>query len=213
MPAKPAKNFLTGPEKVEIRIVAGSLRGRKIQAIAHEGMRPTPQSVREALFSILGNAVPGRPFIDLYSGTGVVGLEAVSRGAKHVWMVERDAKQVKSYESYAEKFDVRPLVSAVRADALSWAERWIVPAEPVTVFFSPPFPDLSDERRPLFIKAISSLTERLAPDSVIAIQVEDNFPADELPFAVDWDVRAYGRNVLGFWVKPIPEPDAVSETR
>ena len=68
-------------EKTEVRIVAGTLRGRKLACVVHPGMRPTPQMVREALFSILGNAVPGRPFYDVFAGTGVVGLEAVSRGA------------------------------------------------------------------------------------------------------------------------------------
>lgn len=210
--AKPVKfkNEITGPEKVEVRIVAGSLRGRKISAIVHEGLRPTPQLVRESLFSILGNAVPGRLFFDLYAGTGVVGLEAVSRSSKHVTLVERDPKQVKSIESSAERFGVRSSITVVRGDALLWAERWIAPAEPVTVFFSPPFPDLSDAKRPLFIKVIASLTERLAPDSVIAIQVEDGFPSEELPFADQWDVRKYGRNVLGFWVKPIPEVELPS---
>src|SRR3954470_8978146 len=71
----------TAMEKSEIRIVAGTLRGRKLTCFVHEGMRPTPQLVREALFSILGNAVPGRVFYDIFAGTGVNGLEAVSRGA------------------------------------------------------------------------------------------------------------------------------------
>ena len=53
-------------------------------------MRPTPQMVREALFSILGNAVPGRPFFDLFAGTGVHGLEAISRGATEAVLVERE---------------------------------------------------------------------------------------------------------------------------
>src|SRR4029077_14222089 len=68
-------------EKTQVRIVAGSLRGRKLTVVVHEGMRPTPQMVREALFSILGNAVPGRVFYDVFAGTGVVRLEAVSPGA------------------------------------------------------------------------------------------------------------------------------------
>jgi 16S rRNA (guanine(966)-N(2))-methyltransferase RsmD len=202
--AKPAKNIVTGQEKVELRIVAGSLRGRKVTAIVHEGLRPTPQAVRESLFSILGNAVPGRPFIDLYAGTGIVGLEAVSRGANHAWLVERDPKQVKGFEAVAERYEVKTSITAVRADALAWAERWRPPAEPATVFFSPPFPDLTDDKRPIFIKTIAGLTERLAPDSVIAIQVEEGFPVDELPNPGEWDVRTYGRNVLGFWVKPMP---------
>ena len=81
-------------EKTQVRIVAGNLRGRKITAVVHEGMRPTPQMVREALFSILGNAVPGRVFYDVFAGTGVVGLEAISRGATSARLIERDARQV-----------------------------------------------------------------------------------------------------------------------
>ena len=58
--------------KTEIRIVAGSLRGRKLSCRVSEDMRPTPQMVREALFSILGNAIPGRLFVDIFAGTTLV---------------------------------------------------------------------------------------------------------------------------------------------
>src|SRR5207248_7759080 len=62
--------------RVQLRIVAGSLRGRKILCQVHPALRPTPQMVREALFSILGNAVPDRPFVDVFAGTGANGMEA-----------------------------------------------------------------------------------------------------------------------------------------
>lgn len=190
-------------EKTEVRIVAGTLKGRKIPVFVAPTLRPTPQSVRESLFSILGNAVPNRPFIDLYAGSGVVGLEAVSRGAKHAWLVERAGKQTDTIQSLAEKFDVSRIVTVVKASALQWIERWIAPKEPVTVFFSPPFPDLADETRPAFIAAVTDLIKRVEPDSVIALQVEEGFPFQELPYPDDWDIRAYGRNVLCFWVKPL----------
>src|SRR6476659_10544339 len=93
-------------EKTEVRIVAGTLRGRKLTVVVHEGLRPTPQMVREALFSILGNAVPGRVFYDLFAGTGVVGLEAVSRGATSARLVEKDARQVADIQKYAQQFGV-----------------------------------------------------------------------------------------------------------
>ena len=79
-------------EGTQIRIVAGTLRGRKLTCNVNPNLRPTPQMVREALFSILGNAVPGRPFYDVFAGTGIVGLEAVSRGAKEARLIESDAK-------------------------------------------------------------------------------------------------------------------------
>src|SRR6476646_7986000 len=93
-------------EKTEVRIVAGSLRGRKIRVGVHPGLRPTPQMVREALFSILGNAVPGRPFYDVFAGTGVHGLEAISRGASEAVFVERDAKLANAIEARLKEFEI-----------------------------------------------------------------------------------------------------------
>src|SRR5271157_2566406 len=74
----PAEIFM----RVTIRIVAGALRGRKVVCNHSAELRPTPQMVREAFFSILGNAIPDRIFIDIFAGTGVVGIEALSRDAK-----------------------------------------------------------------------------------------------------------------------------------
>src|SRR5215831_3898820 len=76
--------------KTQLRIVAGSLKGRRLNYTPDPHVRPTPDLVREALFSILGNAVPDRPFFDLFAGTGAVGMEALSRGATPVTLVERN---------------------------------------------------------------------------------------------------------------------------
>src|SRR5205807_7396140 len=93
-------------ERTQLRIVAGSLRGRKLTVVVHAGLRPTPQMVREALFSILGNAVPDRPFVDVFAGTGVVGLEALSRGASAATFVERDHRLANNIEGHLRSFGV-----------------------------------------------------------------------------------------------------------
>src|SRR6516165_4012014 len=120
--------------RAQVRIVSGSLRGRKLSWNVNPNLRPTPDMVREAFFSILGNAVPGRPFFDLFAGTGVVGLEAVSRGASRAWLVEQDAKSAVAIQRYADQFGVADRVTVVRTDAYRWAERWLPPAEPVNVY-------------------------------------------------------------------------------
>src|SRR3954467_13709693 len=109
-------------QRSEIRIVAGSLRGRKLTCLVHEGMRPTPQMVREALFSILGNAVPDRVFYDIFAGTGVVGLEAVSRGATSARLIEKDPRQSADIQKYADEFGIGAKVQVLKADAYRWAE-------------------------------------------------------------------------------------------
>lgn len=183
-------------EKTQVRIVAGSLRGRKLTAVVHEGMRPTPQLVREALFSILGNAVPGRVFYDIFAGTGVIGLEAVSRGASSARLIEKDPRQVADIQKYADQFGVADKVQVLRADAYRWAERWIPPGkDPVNLFLSPPFPDLTG-RADEFLALVRLLLEKAPDDSVLTIQAEDGFPADRLPDLPAWDVRKYGRNML-----------------
>src|SRR5262252_2546331 len=120
-------------EKTQVRIVAGSLRGRKLTVVVHEGMRPTPQMVREALFSILGNAVPGRAFYDVFAGTGVVGIEAVSRGASHAVFLERDLRLVAELEGHLDGFGIRDKARLVRGDVYRWVERWTPPADPIVV--------------------------------------------------------------------------------
>jgi 16S rRNA (guanine966-N2)-methyltransferase len=188
-------------EKTQIRIVAGSLRGRKMTVFVHEGMRPTPQLAREALFSILGNAVPGRVFFDIFAGTGVNGLEAVSRGATSARLIEKDARLAADIQKYADEFRIADRVQVLKADAYRWAERWVPTGkEPVNLFLSPPFPDLT-EKADEFLTLVNVLLEKAPDDSVLTIQAEDGFPLNRLPELPLWDVRKYGRNLLLFRVK------------
>src|SRR5271170_2147525 len=92
--------------RTQLRIVAGSLRGRRLDCVVHEDLRPTPQMVREALFSILGNAVPQRAFFDVFAGTGANGLEAISRGASEAFFLERDPRLATDIDKHLKKFEV-----------------------------------------------------------------------------------------------------------
>src|SRR6516164_10189940 len=125
--------------RTQLRIVAGQLRGRKLSCTVNANLRPTPQMVREALFSILGNAVPGRPFVDVFAGTGINGLEALSRGASSAVFVERDFRLANEIEHHLAAFDLAERGKVLRADAYRWAEGWEAPPEPVNLFLSPPF--------------------------------------------------------------------------
>jgi 16S rRNA (guanine966-N2)-methyltransferase len=181
-------------------------------------MRPTPQMVREALFSILGNAIPGRVFYDIFAGTGINGFEAISRGASRTVLIEKDVKQANEMQRYAEQFRVGNLVSVLRADAYRWAERWVPPpVGPVNLFVSPPFPDLSPARLREFLPFIRTLLDKATEHSTLTIQAEEGFPIDDLPDGPDcWDIRRYGRNWLFVRVKetvpPEPLPASTAES-
>jgi 16S rRNA (guanine(966)-N(2))-methyltransferase RsmD len=197
--------------KVELRIVAGQLRGRKLICAVAPGVRPTPQMVREALFSILGDAVPDRPFFDVFACSGVIGLEAISRGASQAVFIERDARLAGSIEQYADRFGVADRTRVLRVDAYRWAERWIAPTAPVTIYISPPFDDFS-QRPEMLLRLIDQVQTKAAPGSVVVLQAEKGLVAEELPHAGEWDERRYGRNMLLFWVKPLSASDPASSS-
>src|SRR5262245_57066734 len=183
-------------QRTQIRIVAGDLRGRRITCTVTPELRPTPQMVREALFSILGNAIPDRPFFDLFSGTGVIGLEAISRGAKYATFLELDARLARHIEEYLKAFEVGEQGQVIRTDVYRWAERWEPdPEVPVNVFLSPPFADL-ERRIDGFLDLIRTLLAKIPVGSVLVIQAEIGFPEAELPDSSKWERRQYGRNLL-----------------
>src|SRR2546423_4577328 len=178
-------------ERTQIRIVAGRLRGRKLTVVVHAGLRPTPQMVREALFSILGNAVPDRPFVDVFAGTGVVGLEALSRGASAATSVERDHRLGNDIDAHLRQFGVQREGQLLRTDVYRWAERWRPPDGPVNVFVSPPFADLG-QRPADFHRLIATVQAKAPAGSVLTVQVEDTFDPAALPDAGRGEARKYG---------------------
>jgi 16S rRNA (guanine966-N2)-methyltransferase len=186
--------------RVQLRIVAGSLRGRKLMCELHEGVRPTPQMVREALFSILGNAIPDRPFYDAFAGSGAIGMEAVSRGGSEAVFIERDVGLASAIDRHLRSFGIAEKTSVVRTDVYRWGERWHPPEGPVNIFISPPFADY--EKKPDLLQLLlSHLEQKVAPGSVIVLQGEKSEGFDGLLKSHEWDVRNYGRNILAIWVK------------
>lgn len=188
-----------------IRIVAGTLRGRKVGCFVTEHLRPTPQMVREAYFSILGNAIPDRAFIDIFAGTGVIGIEALSRGASAAHLIERDPQLAKDIETNLRTFELTRQAKLYRTDAYRWIAAWVAPKDPVNVFLSPPFADLTDKTEDL-LASLQRLKDKVAEDSVIVVQTERDSPLDGAELLRDWEVRRYGRNQLLIWQRPISEP-------
>jgi 16S rRNA (guanine(966)-N(2))-methyltransferase RsmD len=72
-----------------MRVIAGEFRSRRLKSLAGQDTRPTPDKLRQTLFDILASRIEGAVFVDAYAGTGAVGIEALSRGAAHVYLLER----------------------------------------------------------------------------------------------------------------------------
>ncbi|MQX36160.1 RsmD family RNA methyltransferase [Roseospira navarrensis] len=108
-----------------MRIVSGTLRGRRLEAPPGRAVRPTSERARAALFDVLTHrfqadgrfVLAGAPVLDAFAGTGALGLEALSRGAGHVTFLERDAALVRALSDRAAAWGVAAAVTVRRADA------------------------------------------------------------------------------------------------
>ncbi len=124
------------PGNSQLRIIGGAWRGRKIEFAAVPGLRPTPNRVRETLFNWLAPVLHEASCLDLFAGSGVLGLEAVSRGAASCVLVERDTRAVARLRAQVGRLATER-VMVIEADALRWLAGTPRPFD--IVFLDPPF--------------------------------------------------------------------------
>lgn len=120
----------------KVRIIGGELRSRVISFPDADGLRPTPDRVRETLFNWLGQTLYGRTCLDLFAGSGALGLEAASRGAERVMMVEIDRTVLRSLQDNIKKLGCAN-VSVQGQDGLEFALRDTHRYD--VIFLDPPF--------------------------------------------------------------------------
>jgi 16S rRNA (guanine966-N2)-methyltransferase len=143
-----------------VRIIAGEWRGRRIAIPEGTSVRPTPDRVRETLFNWLRDSLVGARCLDLYAGTGVLGFEALSRGAAEAWFVEQDAALVEALQAAGKRLGAAPRV--VRRDALAFLREPAVTRFDVA-FLDPPYAQPLD--------ALLELLPRwLAPRAVVYVE-------------------------------------------
>jgi 16S rRNA (guanine966-N2)-methyltransferase len=141
-----------------VRIIGGRCRGRPVRFPSVEGLRPTPDRVRETLFNWLGQDLTGRVTLDPFAGSGILTLEALSRGAARAVAVDRDPRAIASLQRHAEAFGLTGL-EAHRAEASAYLAH--EPRRFDVIFLDPPFS--SDEWEGL----LAAARPRLAAEGVI----------------------------------------------
>jgi 16S rRNA (guanine966-N2)-methyltransferase len=99
-----------------LRVIAGEYKGRRLDPIEGTDIRPTSDKVKEALFNILGDAVIDSTFLDLFGGTGGIGIEALSRGARHVVFIDSNSRSIKVLRGNLKRLDIKDCVEVYNAD-------------------------------------------------------------------------------------------------
>jgi 16S rRNA (guanine966-N2)-methyltransferase len=189
-----------------MRIIAGQRRGHKIEGPAGPATRPTSDLVRESIFNILRDQVEDRPVLDLFAGTGALGLEALSRGATRALFVEKDPRNAAVIRRNIATLRYEDRARVVLTNAYSFAKAFQAdPNLPWVVFLDPPYVDY--ERKPRQVAALLlELTQKLPPDSIVVTEAGDLDVTNFLPSPDTWDVRRYGGTKIALHtVSPAPE--------
>lgn len=180
-----------------MRIVGGSLGGRVLRAPAGRDTRPTSEKVREAVFNILGS-VEGDHVLDLFAGSGALGIEALSRGAARVTFVDGGKLALTTMKANLAELGLTGRADVIAGDAVAQAGR-LEPKVPWRVVFVDP-PYASD----LATRSVLALPlPHLAPDAVIVIEHDRrNAPPDALGSLLRTDLRRYGDTMISFYEVP-----------
>ena len=175
----------------QVRIIGGRHRGRRIGFLPGRGLRPTPDRVRETLFNWLQADIAGARCLDLFAGSGALGLEALSRGAAFLLAVERHPASVARLREHLQALG-ETSASVVQADALRLLEQ--PPAQPFDiVFVDPPFAD----------DLVGRVIERLEAGRWLAadalVYLEQDASRDWPPLPAGWqDHRAGSAGQSGY---------------
>lgn len=197
-----------------MRVTTGSAKGRKLQMVPGEGTRPITDRAKQALFSILGDWIEETRVLDLYAGTGGVGIEALSRGATHAHFVDLNRKATETVSANLRNTRLERQATVERTDSFLFLERYR--GEPFHFIYVAP-PQYQD----LWRKALHLIDQRpdlLAKYGVVVVQIH---PREEAPIELthleEYNRRKYGSVMLVFYAnaqdlaEEEPEDDSEEE--
>ncbi len=186
-----------------MRVIAGSAKGRKLKAVPGDTTRPITDRSKEALFSILGQWIDGARMLDLFSGTGSVGIEALSRGAVHVTFVEKSHAATRVIGENLRTTGLAEGALVRRGDVFKFLEQPPPPDQLFDlIYVAPP------QYQQLWSKAIHQLDQHLdawlSADGVIVAQIHPvEYQELTLQNLTLYDERKYGSTLLCFYERAV----------
>lgn len=175
-----------------MRIVGGLYRGRVLYTFDGEDIRPTPDKVRESIFNIIQQKTYGCCFLDVFSGTGAMGLEALSRGAKEVVLNDKSRQSVALINKNVQKLGVKEGVKVTNFDGVqilkTFSDKFDI------IYLDPPY------KTELGLEALKFCASAIKDDGIIIFEDEKEFNGQVEGLAV-YDQRKYGRVRLTFFKK------------
>lgn len=182
-----------------LRVISGTAKGRRLRLVPGEGTRPISDRVKEALFNILGADIQGAWLLDLFAGSGSVGIEALSRGAAGALLVDKDPRALSTIRENLVATGFGDRAQVIRSDAFALLRD--SPPRPVDyVYIAPP------QYRDLWAQALGELEAHpgwLNPDAWVIVQMHPKEARDlGLRRLVETQRRKYGSTLLIFYEFP-----------
>jgi len=194
-------------EPLGLRIIGGTLRGRKLQYVGDNRVRPMKDRVREAVFNLIGPAIKGMHAIDLFGGTGAIAIEAISRGATSATIIEIHLPTASLLKQNLESLNLLPVCNLCKTDAFFWVKNESEhPSKesPWIVFCSPPY-DFYSSRKVEMLEILNRLVDLAPVGSMFVIEADEQFDMMLLPLVPEPNrIRSYPPAVIGIFSKPTP---------
>ena len=197
-PEKPSVKR-SGDNGTEMRIIGGHFRGSKLRYHGDPIVRPMKHRVREAICNLISTDFSGRHVIDLFGGTGALGLEALSRGAANALFIEKHVPTARVLEENISRLNLESRCTLRVTSAFLWGKRDLQTfaaktTEPWLVFCSPPY-DFYLDRQEEMLLLLESVIDHAPLNSIVVVEADERFDFQLLPG--DWDVRAYPPATIG----------------
>lgn len=176
---------------MNVRIISGRFGGRKIEAPDNSRTHPMSERIRNALFNSIGDEITGSSVLDVFAGTGAVGLEALSRGARHATFVEKDRIAQKILAKNVTTLGAEDQVTIIRTTASNWIETGSN-AQYDIIFADPPYHD------PQF-STVTKLFGLLKPGGLMILSHPGRGEVPTKTGVVVVDNRSYGNAFLTFY--------------
>jgi len=194
-----------------MRIIAGQFRGRKLLPPATDATRPVTDRVKQSVFDILSPVIEGAVVYDCFAGTGSMGLECLSRGAKHVTFFESERTAAVRLKSNIATLKVEKSAIVIAGDLFRWFAHTTPREKATLVFLDPPYRFLNERAEDLRSLAVMLAQRHLAPDATIVFR-HDSKDSLELVALQQADVREYGGMVVEFLSPRVTPPGDSDKT-
>lgn len=183
----------------KLRVTGGTRRGRKLESPPAQTIRPASDLVRQAVFNMIAADVEGAVFYDVFAGTGIVGIEALSRGASRAVFVERDFRQIKLIRRNLERTRFEADAAIRSGDAHFWSQHFIPETDPCIVFLGPPYPDFATDLDRM-LALVQTVQAKLSEKDLLILQFPREVSPERLPEPDGWfRLRRYGKTRIGIW--------------